>query len=211
MGPSKPSEIPDTPALDRGDESTEGALREFKRFMREERDYLASIDLTEYGRGRYEQTVKLIDRFPATPSTEEALRAGAASTEAELWAIQTATENERLLDDLKTGTWQFNEAVSLLREARPSLAPDDPLAEEIDESLPAMQAALEHCARSITLATPSTELGRAREAVIEAAREAASEWMKVSDFDTWNKSADALVRALANLDTTTAATEEGRT
>ncbi len=46
-------------------------------------------------------------------------------------------------DAVQTGTWQFNEAVSLLREARQYLPEAIGLAEEIDDSIDAIQAALE--------------------------------------------------------------------
>lgn len=42
--------------------------------------------------------------------------------------------------------WQFNEAVSLLREAREHVAPATNLLAEIDEALPAIQEALEAAA-----------------------------------------------------------------
>jgi hypothetical protein len=90
---------------------------------------------------------------------ENALNELAAATAEmnDLYALVTdlRADNARLLDDLRTATWQFNETVSLLREARPSLAPDDPLVEEIDDSLPAIQAALEHCAAAASTREPT--------------------------------------------------------
>lgn len=50
--------------------------------------------------------------------------------------------------------WQFNEAVSLLREVRKRVALPDELGEEIDDSSPAMQSALEVAARMQLLPLP---------------------------------------------------------
>jgi hypothetical protein len=46
-------------------------------------------------------------------------------------------------DTLRQAAWQFNEAVSLLREARDHIAPATSLLADIDEGLPAIQAALQ--------------------------------------------------------------------
>lgn len=50
-------------------------------------------------------------------------------------------------DVVSVALWQFNEAVSLLREARLHVAMATSLAVEIDAGLPAMQSALEDLAR----------------------------------------------------------------
>jgi hypothetical protein len=47
---------------------------------------------------------------------------------------------------IKTALWQFNEAVSLMREARNYLPEATGCAEEIDESLPAILEALRNLA-----------------------------------------------------------------
>lgn len=55
-----------------------------------------------------------------------------------------------LAETAKTAAWQFNEAVSLLREARRHLSPGSALGEEIDEGLPAIQAALVDLAAAVS-------------------------------------------------------------
>ena len=52
--------------------------------------------------------------------------------------------------DLAATVWQFNEAVSLLREARHMLPNDSTLAEEIDEELPNITEALRRAALGLT-------------------------------------------------------------
>lgn len=49
----------------------------------------------------------------------------------------------------RTAAWQFNEAVSLLREAREHVAPATSLLAEIDEGLPAIQEALRSFAEEL--------------------------------------------------------------
>lgn len=49
---------------------------------------------------------------------------------------------EQLREALASAAWQLNEAVSLLREVRLRVALPEELGEEIDDGLPAMQAAL---------------------------------------------------------------------
>ena len=59
-------------------------------------------------------------------------------------------------DAITTACWQFNEATSLLRSARSALRPGEgaaALAEEIDEGIPAIQAALEGLAAYISKET----------------------------------------------------------
>lgn len=65
-------------------------------------------------------------------------------------AVVDALEPARL--DLETIAWQFNEAVSMLREARRHLGDGSDLANEIDEGLPAMQAALQNAVENMKTA-----------------------------------------------------------
>ena len=89
------------------------------------------------------------------------LIANAPTWLAQLLAALEASERERerLVDDMKTAVWQFNEAVSLLREARLYVPETTGCAEEIDESLPAIQAALEHSAAALAPTTPARPEG----------------------------------------------------
>ena len=52
--------------------------------------------------------------------------------------------------DLQDAAWQFNEAVSLLREAHAYIPEFTGCAEDIDAGLPAMQAALEALAAEVS-------------------------------------------------------------
>ena len=56
---------------------------------------------------------------------------------------------------IQDAAWQFNEAVSLLREARAHVAPATSLLADIDEGLPAIQEALVALARAV----PAAETG----------------------------------------------------
>ena len=58
-----------------------------------------------------------------------------------------AAEVERLRSVLNTSTWQFNEAVSMLRSAALYVTFPSELWTEINDALPAIQAALEAAAR----------------------------------------------------------------
>jgi len=58
-------------------------------------------------------------------------------------------ELRRTRDGARDAAWQFNEAVSLLREARGYVREGTSTALDIDEGLPAIQAALEALADSI--------------------------------------------------------------
>lgn len=60
-------------------------------------------------------------------------------------------------DVVKAALWQFNEAVSLLREARQVFVPaDSGIATEIDDGLPAIQAALEALAAGVAAGPQAT-------------------------------------------------------
>jgi hypothetical protein len=60
------------------------------------------------------------------------------------------------IDVIANAAWQFNEAVSLLREARDHVAPATSLLAEIDEGLPEIQAALVGLAALVRDATDPT-------------------------------------------------------
>lgn len=57
---------------------------------------------------------------------------------------------------VKTACWQFNEAVSLLREAREHVAPGTSLLAEIDDGLPAIQEALRSLAEWVAAGPQAT-------------------------------------------------------
>jgi hypothetical protein len=58
-------------------------------------------------------------------------------------AVERAGLLPAALDVIARSAWQFNEAVSLLREARDHIAPATNLLTELDEGLPEIQSALE--------------------------------------------------------------------